>query len=140
MVITREADYAVRLAVCLAAREPGVIASARLLAEEADAPYELARTILGRLADAGILASRRGRSGGFALARPAADIHLKELLSVVGENLTLNICVNDSRDCGRSRDCPVHPVWLAASRVLSDFMAEQTLADLAAKPVAGAPC
>lgn len=141
MVITREADYAVRLMVGLAQRAQGTVVSARALADEAGVPYELARTILGNLADAGILESRRGRSGGFMLAKPPAEIHLREVLAVAGENLQLNVCVADPSNCGRSSDCPVHPIWTAASAVLRKFMSEQTLAGLAeSKEPVEAPC
>ena len=141
MVITREADYAVRLMVGLAARAQGTVVSARALADEAGVPYELARTILGNLADAGILESRRGRSGGFLLARPAAGIHLRDVLAVAGENLQLNVCVADPVNCSRSNECPVHPIWSAASAVLREFMGEQTLAGIVgSKEPVGAPC
>jgi Rrf2 family protein len=141
VVITREADYAVRLMVGLSQRPQGTVVSARALADESGVPYELARTILGNLADAGILESRRGRSGGFLLARPPAEIHVREVLSVAGENLQLNICVADPTNCGRSSDCPVHPIWAAASEVLREFMAAQTLAGLAESTLpVEAPC
>jgi Rrf2 family protein len=140
VVITREADYAVRLMVGLASREQGVVVSARALAAESDVPYELARTILGNLADAGILDSRRGRSGGFALARPASDIRLGDILAVAGETLQLNVCVADPSNCGRSGTCPVHPIWSAASDVLRGFLATQTLAQVAATEDSVAAC
>lgn len=141
MVITREADYAVRLMVGLSQRKQGTIVSARALADEAGVPYELARTILGNLADAGILESRRGRSGGFMLARKPADIRLSDVLAVAGENLQLNICVADPANCGRSGVCPVHPIWTEASEVLRNFLGDQTFADIVVseEPV-GAPC
>jgi Rrf2 family protein len=127
--------------VGLAQRAQGTVVSARALSEEAGVPYELARTILGNLADAGILESRRGRSGGFLLARSPEEIQLRDVLAVAGENLQLNICVADPLHCGRSSDCPVHPIWSAASEVLRAFMSQQSLAGLigTAAP-AGTPC
>lgn len=139
MVITREADYAVRLMVGLAQRTQGTVVSARALADESGVPYELARTILGNLADAGILESRRGRSGGFLLARDPREVKLVDVLAVAGEALQLNLCVADPGNCGRSSECPVHPVWSAASEVLKSFMAEQTLAGLVARNELVAP-
>lgn len=127
MVITREADYAVRLMVTLAAQGTGIVASARALAAEAEVPYELARTILGNLADSGLLESRRGRSGGFELAQPASDIMLGEVLAAAGERLQLNVCVADPGNCGRSDMCPVHPIWIKASDVLRDFFSSKSL-------------
>jgi Rrf2 family protein len=140
VVITREADYAVRLMVALAPRQQGTVVSARALASECDVPYELARTILGNLADSGILESRRGRSGGFALARPADQIRLGEVLVAAGETLQLNVCVNDPSMCARSKICPVHPIWTAASGVLRNFLAEQTIAQILALDGADAAC
>lgn len=140
MVITREADYAVRLMVTLASCGQGTVASARLLAVESDVPYELARTILGNLADAGILESRRGRSGGFALALPPTEIVLGDVLGAVGESLQLNVCVADPGNCGRSSSCPVHPIWKSASDVLRGFLAAQTLAEVVEHGRAEAAC
>ena len=131
MVITREADYAVRLTVGLATRKQGSPVSARTLAEENDVPYELARTILGDLAEAGILESRRGRSGGFMLARPADEILMSDVLGVVGESLQLNICVDDPEACKRAEFCPINPVWSEAAEVLRRFFGDRTLAGLA---------
>ena len=82
------------------------------------------------LADVGILESRRGRSGGFALARPADEIRLGDVLVAAGETLQLNVCVADPSRCGRSKSCPVHPVWTAASGVLRRFLADQTIAQI----------
>jgi Rrf2 family iron-sulfur cluster assembly transcriptional regulator len=130
VIITREADYAVRLMVGLAAHPVGTVVSARDLATESDVPYELARTILGNLGEAGLLDSKRGRSGGFCLALPPSGIHLAEILSVAGENLQLNVCVSDSAGCLRAEKCPVHPVWTAASANLRAFLGQQTLADI----------
>ena len=140
MVITREADYAIRLMVALAPRAPGTVVSARTLAAECDVPYELARTILGNLAEVGILESRRGRSGGFALAKPASEIRLGDVLAAAGETLQLNICVNDPSMCGRSRVCPVHPIWTQASDVLRGFLADQTIAQMLQIEGSGTTC
>ena len=132
MVVSREADYAVRMMLALAAREPGEVVSARLLAEETLAPYELARSILNRLANRGLLVSVRGRTGGFALAKAAEDVPVTEVLAAMDEHLVLNICASNPDACPRSGFCMMHPVWAEASEVLKGFMARQTLASIAA--------
>jgi Rrf2 family protein len=118
--------------VTLATRTEGTVVSARALASEVGVPYELARTILGNLAEVGLLDSRRGRSGGFALAKPASEILLGDVLAAAGECLQLNVCVADPRNCGRSSACPVHPIWNAASEVLRAFLGRQTLEQIIA--------
>ena len=102
MVITREADYAIRLMLVLAEGDDDVARPSRALASEAHVPYELARGLLSRLADAGLLVSQRGRNGGYRLARTAEDITVAEVLAVAGENLSLNTCVVDQPACALS--------------------------------------
>lgn len=49
------------------------------LAEAAGVPAPFLSKVLGRLADRGLLRSRRGRGGGFVLGRPASDITLADV-------------------------------------------------------------
>lgn len=138
MVITREADYAVRLMLTIAGKDRGSVASARPLSEEADVPYELARGLLSKLADAGLLNSHRGRAGGFDLARPASEITMREILEVAGEDLSLNVCVADPTNCASSSFCPMHPVWNAASDTLRGYLGGLSLAEVIKMDSAGA--
>lgn len=129
VVITREADYSIRLMLTIADHESNDVSSARALSDEASVPYELARGLLSRLADAGLLHSTRGRNGGFRLSRPADDIRIGDILHVAGEDLALNICVSDPESCTRSDECPMHGVWAAVSDMLRAYLAEMTLAE-----------
>jgi Rrf2 family protein len=128
VVITREADYAVRLMLAIAECDSNDVLSARMLSDDACVPYELARGLLSRLADAGLLQSTRGRNGGFRLARRADSIRIGEILRVAGEDLELNVCVSEPESCSRSGDCPMHDVWTAGSEMLRSYIAEMTLA------------
>jgi Rrf2 family protein len=122
----------------LGSKEPDAVASARPLSEEANVPYELARGLLSRLADAGLLDSHRGRSGGFHLARPASEITMGEILAVAGEDLTLNICTGDPESCPSSDTCPMHPVWNTASSMLRTYLGEKSLAEVLEANLVGA--
>ena len=137
MVITREADYAVRLMLTIAGKDRGTVASARPLSEEANVPYELARGLLSKLADAGLLNSHRGRAGGFDLARPASEITMGEILMVAGEDLALNVCIIDPENCSSSTFCPMHPVWGAASEMLRGYLGGMALAEVLKMDTAG---
>jgi len=49
------------------------------IAEAAGLPAAFLSKVLGRLADRGLLRSRRGRKGGFVLGRPASEITLADI-------------------------------------------------------------
>jgi len=50
------------------------------LAAAAAVPAPFLSKVLGRLVDRGLLRSKRGRSGGFVLGRPAAEITLADIV------------------------------------------------------------
>ena len=130
MVITREADYALRLMLVLAEHRSGRPVSSRALADESRVPYEIARSILARLTDAGLLDSYRGRTGGYHLARGTSEIKVGEILAVAGEHLDLNACVVDETSCSSSDSCAMHPIWISASELLRGYLGEMTLQEV----------
>ncbi len=111
-MITREADYAVRLVLCLskAGRACDVESvTTKSLSDEMLIPYRFARRIVGKLQKAGFLTSQKGKGGGLALARPPRRISVKEVLDVFDPKGTvLNGCCRDKKDCRLSGRCPVH--------------------------------
>ena len=111
-MITREADYAVRIVLYLskaAARRNADPVTTRSLSEEMLIPYRFSRRIVGKLQKAGFISSRKGKGGGLALARRPLDISVKEVLDAFDPvGTVLNGCCVDVKDCRLSGRCPVH--------------------------------
>jgi Rrf2 family protein len=135
-VITREADYALRAVLELAAGTGGQ--SAAELARATQAPYPFMRRVLARLTVARLVRSLRGRRGGVRLARPTADLSLLEVLRAMdADTVTLNACLREGTDCARSGWCAAHAaltgvqqeLWhrLAAISIASLVQAEQAI-------------
>ena len=82
MRVSARADYALR-----ACAELAIAGDARLkrdaIAARQDIPVEFLESVLLALKHAGIVQSQRGASGGFRLARPAADISLADVIRAV---------------------------------------------------------
>lgn len=110
-MITREADYAMRVVLALSRgwkahgehyMSVGTIASGMGI------PYRFLRKIAGRMADKGLVVSRRGKSGGVKLARAPGKISLLDVVNAMApESVDLSACVNDPAICGRSAVCPM---------------------------------
>ncbi|MBI2325580.1 MAG: Rrf2 family transcriptional regulator [Chloroflexi bacterium] len=82
-------------------------------------PLPFVRKIVPRLAAAGLLRTRRGKSGGSMLARRAEDISLLEVIDAVSaDTITINRCVLRPETCPLQPICPVHEVC----RVVRDEM------------------
>ena len=103
-MLSSKARYALRAVVELA-RVEGSQITAGDLAERADAPRKFLEAILLELARRGVVVSRRGKLGGYSLARPASQISFAEVIRVIDGPLALAPCVSKTafRKC---HDCP----------------------------------
>ena len=83
---------------------------------------------------AGFVQSQRGMKGGYRLARPAAVIHLNEVISVLGDEESVEShCktyagVLDS--CVHTGDCGIRPVIVELHQIVDKALSEITLSQL----------
>ncbi len=110
MRLSHLADYAVVLMTAAARREAGARLSATELASETGVPLPTTQKLMGQLAASGLLTSARGASGGFALARPAAEISLADIVEAVEGPIALTMCSDGvNHDCILDAHCRVKP-------------------------------
>jgi Rrf2 family transcriptional regulator, iron-sulfur cluster assembly transcription factor len=82
----------------------------------------------------GFVKSVRGQSGGYILARPAAEISVSKVLETLGGRLygpsfcSRHSGLND--ECVHNADCGIRSVWSTLQRVIESVLADTTLADL----------
>jgi Rrf2 family protein len=103
-MLSFKARYGLRALVELA-RADGEQLTAADLATRADAPRKFLEAILLSLSRAGIVASRRGKFGGYVLARPPESISFAQVIRIIDGPLALAPCVSRTafRKCD---DCP----------------------------------
>lgn len=87
--------------------------------------------ILHTLAKVGLIRAKRGYRGGFALARPAAEIGLLEIVDAVEDRARTPRCLLGLVECSDQRDCPVHHVWKTARTRIEAYLQRLTLAEIA---------
>ena len=130
-MITREADYAIRAVLELAADASG--RSAAVLARATAVPYPFLRRVLAKLIAAKLVLSLRGRTGGVRLARPAGKISLLDVAAAIDPaTITLNSCLRDASTCARLRHCAAHTalarvqqeLWRALAAVTFDQLVQ----------------
>jgi len=134
-MITREVDYAIRIALHLAqVRQAGRLGAVACnqVARAADVPYRFLRKIVPRLAAAGLIVSTRGRCGGIRLARPPRRVSLLDLVQATGASgVQLGRCMARPAACARSRTCRVHRALRGVQRTVNRQLQAQTLDKLA---------
>jgi FeS assembly SUF system regulator len=103
------ADYAVVLMTAAARRPTGARLSATELSAETGVPLPTTQKLMGQLAACGLLTSARGVSGGFALARPAVEISLADIVEAVEGPIAMTVCSEGRTDCALDAHCRVKP-------------------------------
>ena len=133
MRITTWAEYGVICALHLARRDgEGPIAGRDIAARE-QLPADYVEQILLRLRRAGIVRSVRGARGGYALARPAAEISVRDVIAA-SEHTTFELhCVTHpvgEERCSSAHNCSIRPVWMLLQRRIDDVLESVRLVDL----------
>jgi Rrf2 family iron-sulfur cluster assembly transcriptional regulator len=132
--LTSAADYAIRAMIHLACLPDGGVALRSEIAEAQFIPTSFMAKILRSLVRARILRSSRGVNGGFALARPAAEINMLEIVEAIEGPLAMTDCVPNPSGCGWSVDCPASTVWAKVQMNVKDTLRESSLEDLVSTP------
>ncbi len=135
IVPTRRTDYAVRALLYLA-QHPGSMAKAADIAEAMNIPTGFLHQVLHELQRARLVLSRPGRSGGYSLARPAADISLLDVVETLEGPLAPDECGLRGGPCRWEDACALHATWTAAREALASELRAANLARLAADDLA----
>lgn len=115
-------------ALCyLSRRARGALASSAEIAQAVGVPSEHARKVLTALTSAGLVLSVRGRSGGFALARPLGEITMLDALDALNPGAGLAAVERRSCPVASSQACCVQSGLSAVREDLRALFASRTL-------------
>jgi Rrf2 family protein len=131
MRMSAKAEYAVRAMVQLATVDDGVLVKTDDLAKEQGIPPQFLVDILSDLRTDRLVRSHRGRDGGFALARPASEISIADVLRCIDGPLASvrDIGLGDLPYSGPTAS--LTDVWRALRASMRSVLEETTLADVA---------
>lgn len=121
MQLTRGGEYGLWGVLYLAHQGDGKVNRVSTIAEAHGIPPRFLAKLFQMLAKAGVVKSHRGVKGGFSLARPAAEITMKEVIEAIEGPICL---------C-RDHTEPARSVWKRVQEVLIGVLSRNTLADLA---------
>ncbi|HAH06229.1 MAG TPA: transcriptional regulator [Elusimicrobia bacterium] len=134
MRISSSVDYAVRVMVRLSKTAESATLSAEKLSEAEGIPRDFIDQLLLKLRRAGLVLSRRGAQGGYALAQPASAITLGMVMRAVDERVVDVVCdrfVRRRQECRHSCGCGIRPVWRRLAALVEDFLDQVSVADAA---------
>jgi Rrf2 family nitric oxide-sensitive transcriptional repressor len=131
MRLTAFTDFGLRVLMRLAG-EPGRAFTTAEIAEEFAISRNHLTKVVGELAAAGYIETRRGAAGGFRLARPAREITLGEVVRDLERDQPLVECFRlDGGSCVLTPRCRLKRRLAAAREAFLAELGRTTLADCA---------
>jgi len=128
--VSAKVDYALRAMLELAAA--GTLVKGEQLSTAQAIPRKFLESILVQLRNEELVASQRGVDGGYALARPAAEISVADVIRAVeGPIATVRGARPEDVDYVGAA-AGLQPVWLDLRSAMRDVLERTTLADIVA--------
>lgn len=105
--------------------------SASEVAVQTGLPAATVRKILKLLTRGGLVSSRRGSQGGYALSRAASDISAAEVIDALEGPVALTECSVEDGSCDLAASCLVGTAWQRINVAIRAALDEISLAELA---------
>jgi Rrf2 family protein len=134
-MLTQKAKYALRALAVLGAADRRVPLPIHTIADRANAPQKFLESILLELRRHGVLASTRGKSGGYVMARAPRDVTVGEIIRMVDGPLAPIPCASLSAyrpcaDCPEPDVCAIRRVMRKVRDATAAILDHMTLAEL----------
>jgi Rrf2 family protein len=143
-MLSKRSKYAIKALLALAEHERGEPVRIADLALEEQIPPKFLELILLGLKNQGILRSRKGKGGGYLLARDPADIYLGQIVRMFDGPLAPVPCASQTAyvacaDCPDEAVCGVHLAMKAVRDATAKVLDGTSIASLRRQMSSAAP-
>ena len=131
MNITSKGRYALRVMLDLAQHRQEGFISLKTIADRQGYSMKYLEMIVGSLKRAGLVASTRGKEGGYQLTRAPEDYTVGEILRCIEDNLAPVACIKAGDICcEHAGECMTVPMWKELDDITNAYLDGVSLQDL----------
>jgi len=134
MQIPRRVDYGLRAVIYLAGQEPDKCCSSAQISKQQGVPRKFLEKIIQDLIRGGLIKSKRGSCGGYALARPADAISFCDVIEAIEGPIAVNACMDHALGCDQIPRCTMIGVWSEVQRNITEVLSRTTIGALRQSP------
>ncbi len=131
IIFSRQCEYALQAVLYLASKPAEAVTSITELASKVEVPSPFLAKILQHLTHQKLLASSKGRAGGFKLAKPAGEITLFHIVEAIDGNEFVQACVLGFPSCSDKNACALHQKWSELREGINDMLKSRNIAEMA---------
>lgn len=127
IIFSKKCEYGLQAVLYLSAKGAGGVYNAEEISEHLKIPKEFVSKILQQLTSSGIVASKKGKYGGFMLGKKSNEIRLLDVvLAIDGDGIFTN-CVVGFPSCSHVTPCPLHNEWGQLINRTKVMLSKQTI-------------
>lgn len=140
MRITYKGDYALKAILDLALHYGQNLVTISELSERINAPAKFLEQILLLLKKGGFVESRRGKEGGYLLAKSPKEITLGEIVRYIDGPIEPVACIEKQyKGCDEVASCVLRQVWQQVNEAVEGIIDGITFEDLAKRKISQQP-
>ena len=124
---SKKCEYGLQAVLFLAASDNDFICPAEVISKKLNIPKEFISKILQSLTESGIVESKKGKSGGFKLAKHPSKIKLIDIVDAIDGLDSFNSCLLGFPNCSPDKPCPVHHQWGELRTKAYEMLSSETL-------------
>lgn len=132
VIFSKACELGLQAVLYLSTKEKRVFNSSEVAAE-LKVPKEFISKVMQMLTSSGIIGSKKGKNGGFFLAKEPAEIKLIDIVQAIDGLDLFKTCVLGFPGCSHEAPCPVHNKWGKLREEAFQMLNEETLEDLKEK-------
>jgi len=111
VIFSKKCEIGLQAVLYLATEGKNQLFNAKQVSEKVKQPKEFVSKVLQTLTSSGIVGSKKGKNGGFFLAKKAKKVRLIEIVEAIDGLEIFNNCVLGFPGCTSEEPCPVHEKW-----------------------------
>ena len=134
-LLSKTAEYGLRAVLYIALNQTDGKSikkwiDAEEIARDLKIPQHFLAKVIQKLVKAGIIYSKRGKSGGFRLRKSPEKLKLLDIVFALDGGKLLKDCVLGLPNCSDKSPCPVHNYWRNIREEIKQMFSEKTVKEL----------
>ena len=111
VIFSKTCELGLQAVLFLSIKKEKRIFTAAEVSKELKVPKEYVSKVMQILTDSGIIGSKKGKNGGFYLAKSPSNIKLIDIVEAIDGLEIFSSCVLGFPGCSSDNPCPVHEKW-----------------------------
>lgn len=133
VIFSKTCELGLQAVLFLSIKKEKRIFTATEVSKELKVPKEYVSKVMQILTSSGIIGSKKGKNGGFYLAKSPSSIKLIDIVEAIDGLEIFNNCVLGFPGCSNENPCPVHEKWGRLRDEAYKMLSNETLEQLKEK-------